>query len=309
MARRLRFVPPGGAVMEVMTRTFQRRFLLRPTPEVTEIVLGILGRAQARYQMTIYSFVFLSDHYHMQLRAKSARQLSRFIGYVNSNIAREVGKIVGWQGAFWDRRYFSMVVSDEEAILLERFKYIISNGCKEGLVASPLDWTGASVATALRQGVWVLKGKWYDRTKQYRASVNGKRRVFESSQAVQISPLPCWDHLSHEEIRKRIVDIIREIEDEAAHMHRVKRTVPVGMARVLHRRPHDSPKTESKSSPAPLFLGATREARQLLRDAYNAFVSQYRHAAERLKAGELNVNFPIGSFPPPRPFVEAFAPG
>jgi hypothetical protein len=309
MARRLRFVLKGGAVMEVMTRTFQRRFLLRPSPEVVEIILGVLGRAQARYQMTIYSFVFLSDHYHMQVRAKNARQLARFMGYVNSNIAREVGKIVGWEGAFWDGRYTSIVVSDEEAALVERFKYILSNGCKEGLVASPLDWTGANVASALLQGVWTLKGKWFDRTKQYRASANGKMRVFESEETVQISPLPCWEHLSRDEIQRKVGDIIHEIEEDTSRMHRENDTAPMGMERVSSLDPHDAPRTESESSPAPLILAATREARQLLRDAYNAFVAQYRQAAERLKAGELNVTFPLGSFPPPRPFVESLAPG
>jgi hypothetical protein len=308
MARRVRFVPMGGAVMEVMTRTFQRRFLLRPSPEVVEIIIGVLGRAQARYQMTIYSFVFLSDHYHMQVRAENARQLARFMGYVNSNIAREVGKKVGWKGAFWDGRYKAIVVSDEEAALLERLKYILSNGCKEGLVASPLDWRGANVATALHKGDWILKGKWFDRTKQYRASANGKKRTFESEVTVLLSPLPCWEHLSQDEIQSKVTSIIREIEEDTSRMHREKGTRPMGMKRVLSADPHDAPRTESESSPAPLVIAATREARQFFRDAYNAFVAQYRQAAERLKTGELNVTFPLGSFPPPRPFVEAFAP-
>jgi hypothetical protein len=309
MARRLRFVPKGGTVMEVMTRTFQRRFLLRPSPEVVEIIIGILGRAQARYQMTIYSFVFLSDHYHMQVRAENARQLARFMGYVNSNIAREVGKIVGWKGAFWGGRYKAIVVSDEEAALVERFKYILSNGCKEGLVASPLDWTGASVATALHTGDGILKGKWFDRTKQYRASAKGKTRVFESEETVQISPLPCWEHLSRDEIQRKVADLIHEIEEETSRMHRDDGTAPIGMERVSSLDPHDAPQKEAESSPAPLVIAATREARQLLRDSYHAFVAQYRQAAERLKAGELKVTFPLGSFPPPLPFVEAYAPG
>jgi hypothetical protein len=309
MARRLRFVPPGGSIVEVMTRTFQRRFLIPPTPEVAEIIIGIIGRAQARYQVTIYSFIFLSDHYHMQLGVKDARQLARFMRYINSNIAREVGKIVGWKGRFWEKRYSAVVVSEEEAIQFARLKYILSNGCKEGLVASPYDWTGASTATALLQGVWVLKGKWFDRTKQYRASVNGKSRVFDLVETVQISPLPCWDHLNQEEIRRRIVDIVNEIEDEANCMHIENGTTPMGMERVLRLHPHQAPQEESGRSPAPLFLAATREARQFLQESYNAFLNHYRQAAERLRAGDLNVVFPPGSFPPPRPFVEALAPG
>jgi hypothetical protein len=309
MARKLRFVPPGGSMVEVMTRTIQRRFLMSPTPEVAEVILGIIGRAQARYQVTIYSFIFLSDHYHMQLRVKDARQLARFMRYINSNIAREVGKIVGWKGRFWEKRYSSVVVSEEEATQIERLKYIFSNGCKEGLVGSPSDWTGANTARALIRGEWVLNGRWFDRTKQYRASLRGKTGVFDSAVTVHISPLPCWNRLSGEEIKMRIADLVGEIEDEARHMHQMKGTTPMGMERVLQLHPHDAPQQEqSKRSHAPLFFATTREARQLFRQSYTSFLNRYRQAAERLRAGDLNVAFPPGSFPPPRPFVEALTP-
>jgi hypothetical protein len=49
MARRLRFVPPEGALVEVTCRTIQSRFLLTPSAELNEIILGVLGRAQRLY--------------------------------------------------------------------------------------------------------------------------------------------------------------------------------------------------------------------------------------------------------------------
>src|SRR5512133_3874818 len=45
MARPLRCVPPHSMV-EVTTLTIQGRLLLRPSPELTEIVLGIIGKAR-----------------------------------------------------------------------------------------------------------------------------------------------------------------------------------------------------------------------------------------------------------------------
>jgi len=38
-------------------------------------------------------------------------------------------------------------------------------------------------------------------------------------------------------------------------------------------------------------------------EAYSWFVSLFRTAAEKLKAGERNAPFPAGSFPPGLPFV------
>ena len=58
-----------------------------------------------------------------------------------------------------------------------------------------------------------------------------------------------------------------------------------------------------KTSPAPLFHAATRRIRERLREAYALFVAAFREAAERLRAGEVDVAFPSGSFPPALPWV------
>ena len=59
MPRPLRFVPERSLV-EITTRTFQGRMLLRPSPELTDIILGIIGKAQELYGMTIHAFASTS---------------------------------------------------------------------------------------------------------------------------------------------------------------------------------------------------------------------------------------------------------
>ena len=54
---------------------------------------------------------------------------------------------------------------------------------------------------------------------------------------------------------------------------------------------------------------ATKEAWTRLRDAYNAFAAAFREAAEALKEGALDFEFPPGSFPPSLPYVPHQAPG
>ena len=78
MSRRLRFIDNESGVVEVTARTLHGRFLLRPSPEVNDIILGALGRAQARYGVELYAFVFLSNHFHLLLRVDSARADGRF---------------------------------------------------------------------------------------------------------------------------------------------------------------------------------------------------------------------------------------
>ena len=142
MSRPLRFVPAQRTLVEVSTRTIQSRFLLRPSNTLNEIVLGILGRAQEIYGVGLCGYAFASSHYHLLLLVDSAKQLSGFMGYFNSNLAREAGRLVDWREKFWSRRYRAIVVSDEEGAQRERLKYVLSHGAKEGLVGDPREWPG-----------------------------------------------------------------------------------------------------------------------------------------------------------------------
>ena len=82
MSRRLRFVPEGGALVEVTCRTLHSRFLLRPSQKLKDIVLGVLGRAQRKYPVRACAFVFASNHMHLLLDVDNALQLSEFFPFL-----------------------------------------------------------------------------------------------------------------------------------------------------------------------------------------------------------------------------------
>src|SRR5688500_12431393 len=133
MSRKLRFIPEGGSLVEVTNRTIQGRLLLRPSPQLNEIILGILGRAQRLYPLEIIGYSFLSSHYHLLLRVDDAQQLARFMAYFNGNLAREVARLTGWKDKVWSRRYESILVTEEDAAQVNRLRYLLENSCKEGL--------------------------------------------------------------------------------------------------------------------------------------------------------------------------------
>jgi hypothetical protein len=66
------------------------------------------------------------------------------------------------------RRYQAIVVSSKEAAQIERLRYVLANGTKEGLVERPRDWPGVHPVRALL-GEETLEGIWIDRTQQYSA--------------------------------------------------------------------------------------------------------------------------------------------
>lgn len=304
MSRPLRFIPEGGALVEVTCRTIHGRSLLRPGRRLDEIIVGVLGRAQRLYKVRICGYMFASSHYHLLLDVDDAHQLSQFMCYVGSNIAREAGRLRRWSEKFWSTRYKPIVVSGEEGAQIQRLKYLLSNGCKEGLVARPQDWPGVHVARALVQSE-DLKGYWFDRTQESAARNRGEkfdRLQYASVETVHLSPLPCWKHLSSEAWRGRALNLIHEIVEETAALRKNTGRQPLGAAAILSRHPHERPK-KLKRSPAPMFHALSAQVRRELWEAYRLFVAAFRAAAEKLRAGDRNAVFPRGSFPPALPFA------
>jgi REP element-mobilizing transposase RayT len=305
MSRPLRFIPEGGALVEVTCRTLQARFLLRPSPQWNSIALGVLGRAQRLYGVQICVFSFVSNHYHLLLRVRDAHQMASFMRYLNTNLAKEAGRIAEWREKIFSRRYQAVIVSDEAVVQVERFRYILAHGCKEGLVERLRDWPGAQCVQALLQGAR-LEGKWFDRTKEHAARQRGED--FEASryaeaETVCLDPLPCWQGLSDESRRQQVQAMVDDIEASAARKRQETRRPALGVAAIYAQHPHARP-VLPKKSPAPRFHEASRSVRQGLTQAYRMFVAAFRESAGKLRAGDRLVQFPLGCFPPALPFVE-----
>jgi hypothetical protein len=196
-----------------------------------------------------------------------------------------------------------VIGSDKESLLV-RLRYILSNGCKEGLVASPLHWPGVSSTAALLDGSMALHGIWFNRTREYRSRKVGLRCVFSEEEEVHLSKLPAFSESSLEHYRDIVQDVVRGIEMDTLKMHRANGTKPAGAKWVMDQKPHRTPRV-LKKSPARKFLAACRHMIHELRRAYCVFLAQYRDASSRLKAGDRFVEFPPGSFPPRMPFVRA----
>ncbi len=193
----MRHVHPGGSIFEITTRAFQSRYLIPTGERFRSIAVGVMARAKERYPVELYAFGGLSNHVHVLLGAADVDQLAGFMGFVNSNLAREANRIVGWKEKFWGRRYRAIGISDEEAALVGRLRYVISHGPKENLVLRCRQWPGLQCIDALTEGK-PLNGFWYDRTLKYEADRRGKEvdpETFITRYSLKLDPLPCW-HLS-----------------------------------------------------------------------------------------------------------------
>ncbi len=226
------------------------------------------------------------------------------MNYLNSNVAREAGRLYGWREKFWGRRYRPVPVSFEPEAQIARLRYLLSQGCKEGLVARPQDWPGATSVHA-QLGDGTVTGTWYDRTGEYWARKHGEEiepGQFASTETLELCPLPCWDDLSPEEVRAKTAEMVREITVETRQRLREAKRRPLGVRRILRQDPHARPQRIARSA-APRFHAATWQIRRMLEAGYSSYRDAYRDAMGLLREHRLPVRFPSHGIPPPLKLV------
>ncbi len=120
---------------------------------------------------------------------------------------------------------------------------------------------------------------------------------------LKLAPLPCWPSMPKTQIRKRVAQMVAEIEAAAAEIREELGTEPVGMDRIRHQNPLSRP-AGFRPSPKPRCHAASKEMRKRFRQALRAFVDMFREASVTLRLGNAAAAiFPKGSFRPSLGFV------
>src|SRR5215218_8297121 len=103
-------------------------------------------------------------------------------------------------------------------VQVDRLKYGLAHGVKEGLVEKVSQWPGVHCMRALVEGETV-EGYWFNRSQEHAARQrreNFDRLHYATPEVLALSPLPCWKHLSEETRRRLVADLVADIESEAA---------------------------------------------------------------------------------------------
>ena len=306
MGHNPRYIPPNS-LQHVTDVTFQNRKFLRPSNEVNQLFLGILGRAQKKYDMTICAVVVMSSHVHYLLRPRDSAQMAAFMCFLKTNIAKEIGKrIRGWTGSFSNDRYHLTPVSEEEADQVRVLRYILGHGPKEFLTDTVKEWPGVHSAMPTIEGEEMV-GQWIDRTAEYNARVRrGEAGVdsakFASEERVVISPIPCWQHLPEAQWRNAVAGLVEDIDRKAALEREHLGKTSLGVAKILTEDPERRPDHVEKS-PKPRFHARDPAVLRAMVEIWSEVIRCFREASEKLRSGMRNVTFPEGTFPPALPFV------
>ena len=214
-----------------------------------------------------------------------------------SQIAKEVQKLSGWKGGIFERSDVTVIADDPES-QIERLKYVLAQGVKEGLVPHPAKWPGMQCAKALTTGAMRLEGVWIDRSRLYervrkktRQSKAVVRREldratyksYEKKLFLQLAPIPCWAHLEASEIARRCRELIRQILVE--HDDVIQTVQPGYRERIMDKsRFHYRPETR-KQGVQPLVHAHDPDVWKRYADRANQFFRQFKRASERFRQG------------------------
>ena len=303
MAYPIRHFDPQ-TIFFITSRTIQSRFLMAPSDKTNELIGGILARAVRQCQVELFAYVFTSNHFHAMVRAPSPVAMSRFMQRLQSNIAVKVGRLVGWRGRFFARRYSAEPIVDE-ASQVERLQYILSHGVKEGLVSRCQQWPGLSCAKALLEGGRASAHHWRNWTSRWKMEVDEDVNVDRFSEAcpseaetLELTPLPCWAAFSAQDRSRLVAQLVAAINGAAPN------ATAEDTRHITEQDPHGSP-IKTKHAPRPKAHASTKQLWIEAVRRYRDFVAAFRRASREWLAGVFEVEFPPYSFRPPPWGVQA----
>ncbi len=291
----------------VISRIFQGRCLLVPSEELNQLIIGILGRAMEVFpSILLFAITVLSNHLHAMLQGPPD-QVAAFLGFVKREISRRYGPQIGWSGTMWDEYVATALPTAESQI--NCLSYLLSQGVKEGLVASPLDWPGVHAAKALLSDE-PMRGQWLNATAFGRALRRQRRRRspkpvdrkrFLTSMDVRLAKIPAWSMLSDQEYRHKVAQLIDGIVRHARAERGGRR--PLGAFAIRHQRRNlrrDLPKPPWWEDRRRMICWANPKAEQTREYVarYWRFQRAFREAAIELRNGRVDPVFPPGAFKP-----------
>ena len=144
MPRENRIVPPG-CVLHIVNRGNDKKIIF-PEPLDYAAFLVLLREARERFDVELYAYCLMPNHFHLVVRAKDLDEISAYMHFVQREHACDLRK---WyrskgHGHVFQRRYWSRVI-DGDGYLMTVMKYVEANPYRAGLIDPTETWEWGSL--------------------------------------------------------------------------------------------------------------------------------------------------------------------
>jgi putative transposase len=281
-----RLVLPGSTYL-ITRRCSERRFFLKPSPLTNQIFLYVLAVAAQRYNVLVHVAGVMSNHYHLLVTDPGGR-LPEFMRYLDSLVARATNAALGrWEG-FWssDASYSAVTPGDTDDIV-RKAAYILANPVAAGLVGNGREWPGLWTAPE-QLGCAKLTAS--------RPKVFFSEEGDMPASAELVLTVPPG-FASAQEFQDRVAAATAALEAESQRELAAKKQGVLGRARVLAQKPFARPVSKAaRRKLNPRVAASDKWKRIEALSRLKGFLSTYRDAWTRRRAGLPDVVFPAGTY-------------
>lgn len=218
------------------------QLLLRPSTELNQIIGGVLARLQGRIKVKIYSFCFLSNHFHLVYKKPSKKPYS-FQQSALHLLEKRVNSLLGRSGRLWERRFEEQALFNQLDVL-ESIIHVHTNPVHHALVPEAELWPGLN-SYKLEQRQFCFT----DFESFYNASRTGSVHnivEFQSKHTLHISRIPMFARLSKEQYSKLMNGLTQQRAIEIASQHTLAQRKFTGLNAILKQSPFDYPNNFSR---------------------------------------------------------------
>lgn len=271
--------------------------------ELEKAILGYAAKFAERYDVKLYALAIEGNHNQAPALFPKGNRAD-FMRDWNSAIARAVPRYTPEYrgGRFWARRYSNEFLPGAEDIE-EYFFYTALQPVQDGLVEKISDYPGYN---CFHDAVWGIERKFkvvrwaeYNEAKRFNPRVAIKD--FTDIVYLKYERLPGYEQLSqgeyaklmHEKLERRRVQIVAERSQKGLGF--------AGRAALLRTKRGAEPKNTKRStqtSRRPRVLCVCPERGEKWRAWYFNIHFAYKDASARYRAGQLDVQFPEGTYRP-----------
>ena len=138
MARAKRLLPEG-CCFHITLRCNNRQFLITKKTS-RDLILAIIHKAKKKFSFKLYGICLMSNHLHLLLKPSIADDLPKLMHWFAWYSAMSLNRLIGRCGHFWEARYFSTpIFQDDHHRILNTLRYIHANPKSAGIRKSFFD--------------------------------------------------------------------------------------------------------------------------------------------------------------------------
>lgn len=283
-----RRIVPGQYYM-IGRRCTQRQFLLRPDEKTNGIFLYCLAEAARRTGIQLLAWMPMANHYHAVV-FDPLGSLPAFLEQFHKMLAKVMNARLGRWENFWSSEETCVTHLATEQDVLDKIVYTLVNPVAADLVERAEEWPGASSLDYL-DGV----SRNHPRPEWFFSPAG----VMPATVELEVSqpPFSVERGESMAVWAAKVRNAVRERERELADARLQVGKRVLGAKQVTAESVLDAPSSLApRRNLRPAVACSDRERRKTLLRALREFRAQYRHARERFRAGEFEVEFPAGTY-------------